>query len=377
MAGWWYSGNWKYRKSITIDHTKVAGDLTYFPVLISLSSDSDLASNALSTGYDILFTSADGITKLNHERVRYTTATGELIAWVRIPSLSSSVDTVIYMYFGNPDATDQQNITGTWDDGGSNYYSGVWHLEESGNGTAGEYKDSTANANNGQGGSGIIGGSATPTRATGKVGYGQSFARVNTQFISIPDATSMRLTGNFTLEAWGYANSFLAGWQYASLIGRQYGAGTDDSYELGVGNDITTRSWPYLWVQGGTDFQNDSEVNSGTWYHYVITVGGSNCFFYINGSQTADYGSGLTTLTDANPTLFGAQENNATTTPTADTLWDGIIDEVRISKTQRSGAWVTTEYRNQNSPGTFYSIESWVEEYPHRGLILFQDPTTL
>ena len=34
--------NWSYRKKITIDNTKVSANLTNFPVLINLSSDSDL-----------------------------------------------------------------------------------------------------------------------------------------------------------------------------------------------------------------------------------------------------------------------------------------------------------------------------------------------
>jgi trimeric autotransporter adhesin len=35
---------------------------------------------------------------------------------------------------------------------------------------------------------------------------------------------------------------------------------------------------------------------------------------------------------------------------------NGILDEVRISKIARSAGWITTEYRNQNAPGTFYTV---------------------
>ena len=37
---------------------------------------------------------------------------------------------------------------------------------------------------------------------------------------------------------------------------------------------------------------------------------------------------------------------------------DGIVDEVRISNIARSADWVKTEFNNQNSPGTFYTIGS-------------------
>ena len=36
----------------------------------------------------------------------------------------------------------------------------------------------------------------------------------------------------------------------------------------------------------------------------------------------------------------------------------GIIDEVRISNTARSSDWIATEYNNQSSPSTFYTVGS-------------------
>jgi hypothetical protein len=36
--------------------------------------------------------------------------------------------------------------------------------------------------------------------------------------------------------------------------------------------------------------------------------------------------------------------------------WNGLIDEVRISNVARSADWVTTEYNNQNAPGSFITL---------------------
>lgn len=123
----WYNPGWLYRKSITIDHTKVSsGGETYvnFPVLVSLASDADLAAHAQADGDDILFTLSDGRTKLNHELGSYTTATGALIAWVQVTGLSTSVDTVLYMYYGNATVSAQQVAAYAWD----RNYKGVYHL---------------------------------------------------------------------------------------------------------------------------------------------------------------------------------------------------------------------------------------------------------
>src|SRR5207245_2675680 len=64
---------------------------------------------------DILFTSSDGTTKLSHEIEKYVSSTGELVAWGKVPSVSSSAATAIYMYYGNAGAATQQNAVAAWD----------------------------------------------------------------------------------------------------------------------------------------------------------------------------------------------------------------------------------------------------------------------
>jgi hypothetical protein len=72
-----------------------------------LPADSNLAAVAQSSGNDILFTASDGVGKLNHQIESYTASTGRLIAWVQIPTLSTTADTVIYIYYGNTSASNQ------------------------------------------------------------------------------------------------------------------------------------------------------------------------------------------------------------------------------------------------------------------------------
>ena len=85
--------------------------MTNFPMLFSVPNDANLAALAQSSGNDILFTASDGVTKLNHEIESYNSATGKLIAWVQVPTLSPTADTVIYVYYGNASASNQQNPT--------------------------------------------------------------------------------------------------------------------------------------------------------------------------------------------------------------------------------------------------------------------------
>ena len=92
----------QYRKQITIDHTKVADDLTNFTILLS-TIDDDLHQKAQDDGGDILFMNDVGVaSKFYHEVENYDPSTGELIAWIKIPFLSSTNDTIFYMYLRKP-----------------------------------------------------------------------------------------------------------------------------------------------------------------------------------------------------------------------------------------------------------------------------------
>jgi hypothetical protein len=132
-----------YYKPITIDHTKVSASLSNFPVLVSISNDNDLKNHVTNAnGYDLIFKDAGGV-QLDHELESWNGSTGSLAAWVRIPTLSSTTDTTIYMWYGNSSVTtSQENKTGVWD---SNF-KGVWHLKEA---TGANVADSTSNGNTG------------------------------------------------------------------------------------------------------------------------------------------------------------------------------------------------------------------------------------
>jgi hypothetical protein len=90
-AGGWYPGGWLYRKPLSIGAGNVTANLTDFPVLVSIASDTDLAADAQVDFDDILFTAADGTTKLSHEIEQYNETTGELVAWVKVPTRACGI----------------------------------------------------------------------------------------------------------------------------------------------------------------------------------------------------------------------------------------------------------------------------------------------
>lgn len=136
--------NWTLRKKITIDNTKVSGTShSDFAVLVSLSSDTDLkSSNVQSEGEDIRFTNEDGSAVLSYEIESFSNdgTDGTLVAWVKIPTLSATADTVLYMYYGNSGAGSTANAASVW----NTNYVGVYHMNGTGN-----VIDSTSNGNDG------------------------------------------------------------------------------------------------------------------------------------------------------------------------------------------------------------------------------------
>ena len=122
-----------YRRTITTDHTKVPNtDQSNFPLLISgtysyLATVSNGGNVQNANGYDVIFTSDAGCAnRLDHEVETYSATTGGVNYWVRLPSLSHTNDTTIYMCYGNSAfTTDQSNKTGVWD----NNFKALYHLK--------------------------------------------------------------------------------------------------------------------------------------------------------------------------------------------------------------------------------------------------------
>jgi hypothetical protein len=327
---------WPFRKKITINQSQITGSssLTNFPVMISIT-DAQLAANAQTTGNDIKFTAADGTTKLDHEIELYTSGTGKLIAWVQVPSVSATVNTDIYMYYGNATATNQQNVTGTWDAN----YKGVWHLKES----SGSRLDSTSNLNNMTDVGGVSG-------ATGKIGNANGFVRANSEFLNLPDTASTKITGALTLEAWVNSNDIADGSNNV-ILAKDGGSNISDGYKL---NAPSSNGQFRLWssTQVGSTTNGGTNLSSNTWYFLTATYDLTTQRIYLNGALDGSVANTSTTYNNTSPLRIGARGSTAG----GSNWWDGEIDEVRLSNIARSADWLMAEYNNINTPGTFSTL---------------------
>ena len=340
------------QRTLTIDHTKVPSTQSNFTVLVSLTDPAlkTVANGghvANANGYDIgFYADSGGTTKLKWEVEKYDGTTGNLIAWVKIPSVSSSTDTVFYLMYGDSSInTDQSDPPNTWD---SNF-KGVWHMADSAANTT--IKESTITGANGTNNA-----TTSSKTATGEIGKALSyngstdgsFAAINLSATNIAtlsfwmkwttnandDDLAFEYTPNYNSNAGG----FIADWNSSS-----YGGG---KFEAGMGKGNFTY-WTDLFTRPST----------GTWHlvHLVFNRSGPTNKVYVDGSlQTLTTGtrSASSMGNFSNSSLYfmsrAASALNAA----------GTLDEVRVSTIERSASWTATEYNNQNSPGTFITVGS-------------------
>jgi len=100
----WLTG-WSHRNKITIPNNTTT-DLTDFQVAIELDDTWDGWGLVKSDGSDIRVTDAGGSTLLPHWIEEFDATNKTARIWVRVPSIPANGSVDVYLYYGNPNATD-------------------------------------------------------------------------------------------------------------------------------------------------------------------------------------------------------------------------------------------------------------------------------
>ena len=292
------------------------------------------------SGYDMVFTQSDGSTLLKHELQNYTASTGALLCWVKLPTLTPTVDSTIYLYYGKSGVYTNQSDTLTW----NNNYLGVWHLENLSD-AAGGYTLTDHN---------------TAANSSGYLGTAREFDGNGDDLEELKASNYLNGLGSFTVSLWAKADALGTdrGLIYsdnpdandARIMIRQDAAG-----EKGGGTNVF-RTSSLL----GTNNKQRHESSNGSatlnWQYLTMAqTSGTATSFYINGIlNTPSWAIARTGNTNkATKLLIGKGSKDGATSS-----WDGLIDEVRISKVKLSAAWIATEYNNMTAPGSFHTVST-------------------
>ena len=340
---------WKYSKLLVLTTTpggaSVAGDVINFPVLVRLTSSNFDFGKARSGGADIRFTKSNG-SPLPLEIELWDPVNSAAAIWVKVDTVYGNNNTQsIVMYWGNPAAVSTSSGPAVFDTGGAAGFQGVWHMTGAGNDTA---IDATANRYHG------VPVNMTPLSAvTGMVGGAREFDGTTT-YVTMPGTAGGTLSfpedGFYAVSAWVYVDTVTHAFNHyiiASKGNMQYSLELmDSSAAEASGNN----GWEFCETQNiaGWDVTVAS-MTTKAWAHIVGMRIGTMQYLYVNGvcvdSVIRSVSSNNSPRDETNDLVLGKKN------PDFSYYFDGIIDEVRISRGALSADRIKLCYMNQKSPG--------------------------
>jgi len=254
--------------------------------------------------------------------------TEQALLWVKVPNISNTTDKDLYLYYdidhednlvyvGDPNSTPAENV---WD----NNYQLATHMED--NPDISSVIDSTLNDNDG-----IKEAANNPTQTDGLIGKAQEFSG---DHINFGTDTSLNIVDTLTIEAWINPDQLSTSRQN-SIVDR------GSSYWFLV---LVNQRLSFLRFSGGSFglVLTDEVIPTGTYTHVAVGFDASDQLevkLYINGELSIE-GSLDGSIDSTNSALLiGDRGPNIH-------HFDGIIEEVRISNTERSAAWIKASYES-------------------------------
>ncbi|MBW2094205.1 MAG: DUF2341 domain-containing protein [Deltaproteobacteria bacterium] len=352
FQGW--LSDWSKRIKLTISNENVDSDLSDFPVLIHLSTSSGTGSTDVSCVFDelgsdanrkkIAVTTSNGTTQCYVEVEKWDDANEEAWLWVKVPSVSSSADTDLYLYYDSSQADNTTYVGDTGDTAAQNVwdsnFKAVYHLAQDPSGGTDAIKDSTSNANHGT----STGSMTSDDLVDAKVGRGIELDGSD-DLIEAADDTSLDVTGQLTLEA--VFKSVATPSADEGIIAKYEGEGGLKSYRLvftsneklkiTLSDDGTTDVGHYV------SFEADTAKSDNALHYAAATyIPSTSATIYLDGSQDGEQTSSVISslYSSTAPLWLGAQDDETN----SNLVFNGVLDEVRISSTARSAAWIKATY---------------------------------
>lgn len=312
----WWNLAWSYRLAFTVNKDLVDADLTDFPMLVYLNGTNIDWGDINPQLADLRFLDVNE-TVLNHE-IDYYTANTEAYIWVKLPFVSSTVNTIFWMYYGNSQASSIENKMGVW----NNDFVMVQHLKDK---TVSTVEGSTTNAY-----LGTKQAPNNPTEDVGKIGLAQSFDGLN-NYISFSALTDLTAGGSWTIQLLVNATSIIT--QDTRIF----------SNVIDANNKVTinqVEAQARMSVFNGatyTNIKSSVSLSAGEWFHLAGVSSAGSLKFYFQGVDTSVAGASKSPGSVGGCVLGALSDKNAN-------FFYGLIDEVRVSKTDRSAAWIKASY---------------------------------
>ncbi len=329
-------------RSIDLTDALVVGTHTSFPFLLRLNAQSWLRSSANGgdvvriDGFDIHFSlDQQGGMPLDFELESYAPLTGDIEAWIRVPSLTPQ--TVLYMHYGDPAiTTNRENAAAVW----TNAYELVLHMDGAGDATG---KSTSNNGTNVGAGAGIgVAGIFDGTTSVYNAGSGAAVDNI--------------WAGGGNAEGWFFATSY-----GENSRGRLFDKGALQGWTLFLNNDSAAMG-SVSFIQGGSGdgqwYGPTNSISLGAWHHISCNYNKD-----ANSNDPTIYLDGIAITLTQTITPFGIDDDAANdllvgNTDDGSRTFHGLLDEMRLSSATRSADWVLTQFRNHASPAAFFTVSA-------------------
>jgi Concanavalin A-like lectin/glucanases superfamily/Secretion system C-terminal sorting domain/The GLUG motif len=147
------------------------------------------------------------------------------------------------------------------------------------------------------------------------------FNPANSDYVSVPDDSSLDFTANYTIEAWIRPTSFTS----LGGIVSKYNSNNSNGYFLRL-----TGSTPYTGIDFDGVVTASGILTAGTWYHIAAVDSSGTHILYVNGAKVPLTGTAITVQSNTDPLTIGLDYLPAPR------YFDGEISEVRIWNIARS-----------------------------------------
>jgi len=354
-----FSTGYEYKKAHIINAAAGAGANYQVKVKVFYGSGTDSGENVYLAGKsradfgDVRFADNDGVTLLDYW-IESKVNGDHAIFWVKVIDDLSTVNRTIYIYYGNPNATSESNVTATFIRviDGAQPVVGSWHLDE---GTGTTAHDTSGKANHGT----LLPSGSPPTWVDGKFKKALSFDGVE----DYVDVTDFSFGGEVTVCGWVYPTAHQ---HWHRLLDFGNGPASDN---LVISASEGTTGKPVFGVYiGGTGYDaiSPDPISLNTWHYLVGVLGGGRLKLYVNGVLKVDMVGppGLNTLTRVNNWI--GRSNWA-----GDAFFKGLIDEVCVYNRALTEAEISDLYHNHGYTTTAYPgrvlIRKFVSPEPTHG----------
>jgi hypothetical protein len=349
-------GSWAKRVKFTLASANIGSDLTDFPALLKIAAASGTSAADLTSIFTdiadadrkkIAVTSGDGTTQLYVEIERWDATNQEAYLHVKVPTVSASADTDLYLYFDPAQSPNTAYVGDIGDTPAQNVWnSGFQYVCHMANDPTGLVVESTANGRDF-----TAYGMAAANLVDGKAGKALDFEDNNDYLEKI---TGYNPNGDaaFAFEALFYPHTLRTG-SGVNTVAIMH-AGSAAAYVVRVYQSAFS-TWAYLGSAGREVFSAAMPAVN-TWHYGAFSwTSGETIRQYLNDTlaESAVY---TTTMNrgDCDDLSVGIQ-------PTySNRNLDGLIGEVRFSNVSRSNDWMqATKKTLFDEIGAYATIEEY------------------